>query len=108
MAQLGRTAEPFEARLQAAYAEGGEEAVVAEIERGEAEVLRTVYRGSPDALAEGVAEIDRAVAIYERLLGAPPGAVREQINGSGMLAEPRAHMLARNVARALLRKFGSA
>lgn len=86
--QLSHLTGPFVEQLDAVAQEGGEEAVIAEIERGEAQVLSRVYSGNPDALGAGVNAIRTAV---ERMFGDRAASVMWEIDESGILASPTAH-----------------
>lgn len=95
-----RDAGPWSRLLENALVEKGRDAYFAEIDKGEAEVLRTIYRGYTGALKTGLTDILTAI---NQTFGDKASMVIEEIDQHAALANARSHDQILTWARAVLK-----
>lgn len=96
---LGEKTQPLARRFEMIRSTGGDEALGAELDRLEDKTLADVYGGSEEAMAAGVREISQAAM----KIGGQP--FIDEINATGVLADPDVHRRALVMARSVLGKL---
>jgi hypothetical protein len=95
-----RDAGPWSRNLQEIAATKGEGARQAAIEQGEADVVRTLYRGNTSAMREGLLDI---VGAIKGTFGDKADAIIQIIDENAALADSRTHEQVLTWARAILK-----